>query len=160
MLLWCLGLPTWSSSSSLKIIHSDTNQGLDSSPKHMPRKRIYWSQRKWTWKLLPKGRVRWHRPYSDRDPTDPTVPDIQHMIECMAHHIYIGYAQSLNHVWLFATSWTVARQSMWFPRQKYWRGLAFLTLGDLPDPGIEPSSCALAGRFFTTSAAWEAIYIW
>ena len=31
--------------------------------------------------------------------------------------------------------------------------------GDLPDPGIEPSSLrspALAGKFFTTSATWEA----
>ena len=31
--------------------------------------------------------------------------------------------------------------------------------GDLPDPGIEPASLtfpALAGRFFTTSATWEA----
>ena len=31
--------------------------------------------------------------------------------------------------------------------------------GDLPDPGIEPTfltSPALAGGFFTTSAAWEA----
>ena len=34
--------------------------------------------------------------------------------------------------------------------------------GDLPDPGIEPMSLtspALAGRFFTTSASWEAHYI-
>ena len=31
--------------------------------------------------------------------------------------------------------------------------------GDLPNPGIEPSSLmspALAGRFFTTSSTWEA----
>ena len=27
---------------------------------------------------------------------------------------------------------------------------------DLPDPGIEPTSPILAGRIFTTSAAWEA----
>ena len=27
---------------------------------------------------------------------------------------------------------------------------------DLPDPGIEPVSLALAGGFFTTSATWEA----
>ena len=34
-----------------------------------------------------------------------------------------------------------------------------LAPGDLPDPGIEPTplmSPALAGRFFTTSATWEA----
>ena len=38
-------------------------------------------------------------------------------------------------------------------------GLPSPPLGDLPDPGIEPMSLkspALAGRFFTTSAAWEA----
>ena len=27
---------------------------------------------------------------------------------------------------------------------------------DLPDPGIEPASAALAGRFFITGATWEA----
>ena len=30
--------------------------------------------------------------------------------------------------------------SMGFPRQEYWNGLPFLSLGDLPDPGIEPRS--------------------
>ena len=28
--------------------------------------------------------------------------------------------------------------------------------GDLPEPGVEPMSLALAGRFFTTSTTWEA----
>ena len=28
--------------------------------------------------------------------------------------------------------------------------------GDLPDPGIELTSPAFSGRFFTTSAIWEA----
>ena len=36
-----------------------------------------------------------------------------------------------------------------FPRQEYWSGLPFPSPGDLPDPGIEPTSPALAGRFFT-----------
>ena len=42
------------------------------------------------------------------------------------------------------TPWTVARQaplSMGFSRQEYWSGLP--SLGDLPDPGIEPGSPAL-----------------
>ena len=39
--------------------------------------------------------------------------------------------------------------SMGFSRQEYWRGLPFPTPGDLPDPGIEPPTPALAGRFFT-----------
>ena len=42
---------------------------------------------------------------------------------------------------------------MEFPRQEYWRGWPFLSPGDLPDSGIEPTSLvspALADRFFTT----------
>ena len=39
---------------------------------------------------------------------------------------------------------------MGFPKQEYWNGLPFLSLGDLPSPGIEPTSPALAGSFFST----------
>ena len=49
-------------------------------------------------------------------------------------------------------AWTVAHQtplSMGFSRQEYWSGLPFPLLGELPNPGIEPGSPALAGRFFT-----------
>ena len=38
---------------------------------------------------------------------------------------------------------------MKFPKQEYWSGLPFPSPGDLPDPGIEPESPELAGRFFT-----------
>ena len=38
---------------------------------------------------------------------------------------------------------------MGFPRHEYWGGLLFPPLGDLPNPGIEPTYPALAGRFFT-----------
>ena len=44
------------------------------------------------------------------------------------------------------TPWTVALQappSMGFPRQAYWSGKPFPSLGDLPNPGIEPGSPAL-----------------
>jgi len=47
---------------------------------------------------------------------------------------------------LFVTLWTVAHQaplSMGFSRQEYWSGLPFLSLGDLSDPGIEPTPPAL-----------------
>ena len=37
---------------------------------------------------------------------------------------------------------------MGFPRQEYWSVLPFPSPGDLPDPGIKPTSIALAGRFF------------
>ena len=68
-----------------------------------------------------------------------------------------------SHVQLFATPWTIALQaplSMGFSRQEYWRGLPCPPPGDLPNPGMEPASLmspALAGRFSTTSAMWEAL---
>ena len=43
--------------------------------------------------------------------------------------------------------------SMGFPSQEYWSGLPFPPPGDLPDPGIEPASPALAGGIFTTREA-------
>ena len=39
---------------------------------------------------------------------------------------------------------------MGFPRQEYCNELPFLSSGDLPDPGIEPTSPTLASRCFTT----------
>ena len=63
-----------------------------------------------------------------------------------------------SHVWLCVTLWTIACQaplSMRFSRQEYWSELSCPPAGDLPNPGIEPSSLispALADRFFTTSA--------
>ena len=69
-----------------------------------------------------------------------------------------GFSQ----VQFFATLWTVACQaplSMGFSRQEYWSGLPCPPPEDLPDPGTEPvslTSPALAGRFFTASATWEA----
>ena len=68
----------------------------------------------------------------------------------------------LSRVQLFVTLWTVAHQaplSMEFSRQEYWSGLPFPSPGYLLHPGIKPvsvASPALAGRFFTTSATWEA----
>ena len=63
---------------------------------------------------------------------------------------------------LFATRWIIAHQaplSMGFSRQEYWSGLPFPPPGDLPNPGIEPTSlasAALADGSLSTSATWEA----
>ena len=60
------------------------------------------------------------------------------------------------------TLWTIARQTplcMGFSRQEYWNELPFPSLGDLPKPGIKPTSLMspeLTGGFFNTSATWEA----
>ena len=45
---------------------------------------------------------------------------------------------------------------MGFSRQEYWSGLPYPSLGDLPDPEIEPGSPALAGGFFMVGATREA----
>jgi len=44
---------------------------------------------------------------------------------------------------------------MGFSRQEYWSGLSFPPPGE--DSGIDPAPPELAGRFFTTSATWEAL---
>ena len=54
----------------------------------------------------------------------------------------------------FATPWTVAHQaplSMGFSRQEYWSGLSFPPPGDLPDPGIEPTSAADMNKYILHS---------
>ena len=62
----------------------------------------------------------------------------------------------------FETLWTVAHQaplSMGFSRQEDWSGLPCLLPGDLPNPGIKPTSLmspGLVGSFLTTCATWEA----
>ena len=51
----------------------------------------------------------------------------------------LKWSESLSHVRLFATPWTVACPaplSMGFSRQEYWSGLPFPSPGDLPNPGL------------------------
>ena len=52
----------------------------------------------------------------------------------------------------FGTPWNVASQALLstgFPRQEHWHELPFPSSGDLPNPGTELESPALAGGFFT-----------
>ena len=52
-----------------------------------------------------------------------------------------------------ATPWTVTHLVPLFmelSKQEQWSRLSFPTPGDLPDPGIQPASPALAGGFFIT----------
>ena len=47
---------------------------------------------------------------------------------------------------------------MGFSGQEYWSGLPFPPPGDLPNPGIEPGSPAVAGSFFTAVPPGNPIY--
>ena len=59
---------------------------------------------------------------------------------------WVSECESLSHVWLFVTPWTVAHQaplSMGFSRQEYWNGMPFPSPGDLPDSRIKLGSPVL-----------------
>ena len=63
---------------------------------------------------------------------------------------------------LFATLWTVAHQAALsgILQARILEWVAIPPPGYLPDPGIEPAflrSPALANKFFSTSANWEAL---
>ena len=76
--------------------------------------------------------------------------------------LHCVHSQSLSHVRLFVTLWTVARQAplpKGFFRQEYWSGLPFLSPGDLPSPGTERASPAFAGGFFMLSLYSELMII-
>ena len=78
----------------------------------------------------------------------------------VCQHLALSFSsvQSLSHVQLFATPWTVAYEvppSLEFSRQEYWSGLPFPSPGDLPDPGIEPGSPALQTGAFTIWATFR-----
>ena len=78
---------------------------------------------------------------------------------CMCAYVLSHFSRVL----LFTTLWTVACQaplSIRFSSQEYRSGLPCPPPGDLPDPGLEPTSLmspALAGMFFSTSVTWEAL---
>ena len=68
----------------------------------------------------------------------------------------------LSPVLLFATSWTVACQaplSKGFPREEYWSGLPFPSPRILLNPGVEPTSPALAGGLFTAEPPGKPCFL-
>ena len=69
---------------------------------------------------------------------------------------YACVLRRFSRVRIFATLWFVACPAPLSTGILQASGLPCPPPGDLPKPGIEPTSLALAGRFFTTSAPWEA----
>ena len=62
----------------------------------------------------------------------------------------------------FVIPWTVTCQaplSMGFSKQEYWSGLPFLSLANIPDPGIEPGLPALQADSLPTELQGK-IYIY
>ena len=79
-------------------------------------------------------------------------------------YVVIVVCESLSCVWLFATPWTVARQSplsIEFSRQEYWSRLSLPSPGNLPNPGTEPGSASLQADSLPSepSGKWTSIYV-
>ena len=65
----------------------------------------------------------------------------------------LAQSQSLCHIQLFMTSWTMAHQAplfVGFFKQQNWSGLPFPPPRTLTGPGIEPASSPLVGALYTT----------
>ena len=82
--------------------------------------------------------------------------------ECYLN-LHLCVQSHFNSIGLFATLWIRAHQSLLsigFSKQEYWNGLPCPAPGNLPDPGIKPTSVtspALADGFLITSTTWEAL---
>ena len=75
-----------------------------------------------------------------------------HLPQGLNNWVGCTVVRTLSRVQPFATPWTVAHQaplSVEFSRQESWSGLPCPSPRDLPDPGTETLSPALAGVFFT-----------
>ena len=105
---------------------------------------------RWPWRVTVG--IKWHHTSSAPRALPDTCRD----------HVHMWVLSCFSCVQLLSTPWTVAHQaplSMELSRQEHWSGLPWPPPGDIPNPGIKPmspTSPALAGEFFTTSAAWEA----
>ena len=83
----------------------------------------------------------------------------------MRDKIVMCMLSRFRRVWFFATLWTAARQaplSTGFSRQKYWSGLPFPPLGDLPDLRMDPMSLmphALAVAAKSAAAAAKSLQL-
>ena len=74
-------------------------------------------------------------------------------ISCVHEHLVIPVSLWPHELW-------PPDSSMEFSRQDYWRRLLFPSLGNLPNPGIEPASLVsptLAGGFLTLWATGETL---
>ena len=86
-------------------------------------------------------------------PVSSELPFAQGLRECVCvracARVHAQPCLTLCHPWTAAHH---APLSLGFPRQEHWSGLPFPASGDLPNPGIEPTSPAPpAGGFFTTA---------
>ena len=69
---------------------------------------------------------------------------------CVYNQLSLKFVWSLRHVWFFRAHPTRLLCPWGFSRKEYRSGLPFPFSGDLPDPGAQLVSPALADGFFTS----------
>ena len=85
---------------------------------------------------------------------------LKSFLQCV--HVYM-HECSLSGVGLFATLWTVACQTSLFhgiSQARILERVAISSSRALPDPGIEPTSLALTGGFFSTEPSGKLITLY
>ena len=70
--------------------------------------------------------------------------------------LILSLSKILSHMWIIFRNELFKRENrqallpVEISRQEYWNGFPFPSPGDIPNLGIQPTSPALAGRFFIT----------
>ena len=92
-----------------------------------------------------------------------------HDIECSSSRCTVGpcspvsrvHAKSFESCLTQPMDWSLPGSSVpGIPWARILEWVAMSSSADLPDPGIKPTSLALAGGFFTPSATWEVMCIY
>ena len=97
-----------------------------------------------------------------KEPEGPGHFSWTQLLFCVCVCVCVCVLSHFNHIWLFATPMDCSLPGSsvhGILQARILEWVAISSSRDLPDPGVEPTSLmppALAGRFFTTSATWEA----
>ena len=89
--------------------------------------------------------------------TDP----VGYVCVCARTHVYTHLSLSLAQLYLTLCDSMDSHSgplSMEFSRQAHWNGLPFSSLGDLPDPGIEPRSPTLKADWLPCGPPGKPVY--
>ena len=96
---------------------------------------------RWNQSLLLGRQILYH--WATWEALNPVGPEQSAEEEDCPNQCNVRTLSRFSHVQLFATLWTVAHQallSVGLSRQEHWSGLPCPPPGDLPHPGVEPSS--------------------
>ena len=100
--------------------------------------------------LLEFAQSQVHKVRDTIQPSHPLLSPSSPAFSLSQHQMKVKVARHVHSLWHHGL------RSMEFSREEYWSGLPFPLPGDLSNPGIKPTSPALAGGFFTAEPAGES----